>query len=91
MLHLSNPGLAHKAGNKTLYLPVIIKSGLVCVDADAANLSAIENLLTNNCEGGEWVINPPMVEIPQGPGLGITVDHEALKKYLIQQPTIIEN
>jgi L-alanine-DL-glutamate epimerase-like enolase superfamily enzyme len=32
-----------------------------------------------------------MVEVPQGPGLGITVDQEALKKHLLEQPSIIQN
>jgi len=32
-----------------------------------------------------------MVEIPEGPGLGITVDLEAVEKYLTQKPIHLEN
>lgn len=32
-----------------------------------------------------------MVEIPEGPGLGITVDLEVVKKYLVQKPIHIKN
>jgi hypothetical protein len=63
MIHFPDQAVAHKVGNKILYIPVVSGSNKVCVDADTTSKADIEYRLNHNCDGGEWVYNPPKVTI----------------------------
>jgi len=62
VIHFGNETAAHKAGSKTIYVPVVSESGWVCVASSVTNVSGIEEELENDCSNGEWV-QPPKIRI----------------------------
>jgi len=57
VIHFPDPGAAHKAGDKTLYVPVISESNKVCVYGGAKSKEDMEFQLENNCSDEKFIIN----------------------------------
>ncbi len=56
ILHL-DANETNKIGEKILYLPVKNDKGIVCVNDNATNLSDINNMIENDCDGNWRIMN----------------------------------